>query len=106
MKLRSIQKYTTVFACSGIMLLASCATILNEETQQVNVSSSTGKPITGDVDGVPFQGPGVLNLKRTKANKVINVSTASCTKQTVVNSEVDPKFFINILSGGTFGSST
>lgn len=87
-------------------LTTGCASILNETTQQVNVSASNGKPFTGTVDGVPFQAPGVIAFTRAKAAKVVTTDTAGCAKQTAVESNVDPKFFINILSGGAFGSTT
>lgn len=90
----------------GTIFLSSCATILNEDTQKINVTSSNNKPFKGTIDGVPFNGPGVVSVKRTKEDKVISVPSGGCANTTSVNSEVDPKFFINILSGGTFGSTT
>lgn len=85
--------------------LMGCATILNEDLQKINVSSSADK-IKGNIDGIPFEGPGIVAVKRTKGDRIINVETAGCQKQTVLASTVDPKFFINILCGGTFGSTT
>jgi len=91
-----------VFALVG---LVGCATILNEDLQKVNVSSSADK-IKGNIDGIPFEGPGIVSIKRAKGDRIITVDTPNCQKQTVLASNVDPKFFINILSGGTFGSTT
>jgi len=88
-------------------LTTGCASILNESTQQVNVASSNGKPFSGTVDGQPFQAPGVVALTRAKAGKIIAADTAGCAKQTAVESNVDLKFFINVLvPGGIFGSTT
>ena len=87
------------------LLLSSCATILNDDLQNINVSSSA-ESIKGTIDGVPFKGPGIVQVKRAKSDKIIVVDTPSCNKQTLLVSTVDPKFFINILTGGTFGSST
>ncbi len=101
-----MQKLALSAALVSVALLSGCASILNEKTQQVNVSSSNGKAIKGTVDGVPFTGPGIVSLQRQKASKIFNVDTAGCAKQTTVENDVDPKFFINILSGGTFGSTT
>lgn len=84
--------------------LTSCATILNEDLQQVNVSST--RPINGTVDGVPFSGPGVIAVKRAKAPKMILVETEGCTRQVALQNSVDPIFFVNIFSGGLFGSTT
>lgn len=89
-----------VFATSG------CATILNDDTQKINIGSSNAKEFKGTIDGMPFTGPGIVAVKRTKADKIVMIETPSCTKQMVLASEVDTKFFINVLSGGTFGSST
>ena len=94
-------------AVLGVALLASgCATILNDETQRINVLSSNGKPLAGSIDGIPFTGPGIVTVKRAKADKTITADTEGCAKQTNLASTVDGKFFINILSGGAFGSTT
>jgi hypothetical protein len=97
---------TTSLLIVAAALTSGCASILNEDTQAINVSASNGKPIAGSIDGIPFQGPGVVNVQRTKASKIVNVDTAGCTKTTSLESNVDPKFFVNILSGGAFGSTT
>ncbi|QEL56873.1 adenosine deaminase [Chromobacterium paludis] len=86
--------------------LTGCASILNDQTQQVNVSSSTGSEIKGTVDGTPFKAPGIVELKRENKNKIFMTETEGCAAKTVVEKSVDPKFFINILSGGAFGSTT
>ena len=85
--------------------ISGCATILNDDTQKITISSSAEK-IKGNIDGIPFEGPGIVSVRRSKADKILNVETAGCQKQTILASSVDPKFFINILSGGTFGSTT
>lgn len=87
-------------------LLSGCATILNDETQRVNVLSSNGKAIAGTIDGVPFTGPGIVTVTRKKDDRTIITDTEGCAKQTNLASSVDGKFFINILSGGAFGSTT
>ncbi len=86
--------------------LTGCASILNDKAQAVNVSSSTGSDIKGTVNGMPFTAPGVVHLVRENTNKIFVTETEGCTKQTVAEKSVDPKFFINILSGGVFGSTT
>jgi hypothetical protein len=102
----SMQKLALSAALVSVALLSGCASILNEKTQQINVTSSNGKAIKGSVDDRTFIGPGVVSVQRKKASKIFNVETEGCVKQTVVENTVDTKFFINILSGGTFGSST
>ena len=86
--------------------LASCATILNDETQNINLGTTNNSEVKGTIDGIPFSGPGIISVRRTKADKIIMVESKNCAKQTLLSSSVDSKFFINILSGGTFGSTT
>lgn len=100
--MRSLQ---TAALC-GAFFLTGCASILNESDQKINITSTGNKAISGNVNGVPFTGPGVVTVKRDKVAQIVNVDTAGCTKQTSLPNEVDNKFWINILSGGAFGSST
>ncbi len=91
---------------AAVTLMSGCSTIFNEKTQTVNVKASNGQSIKGVVDGTPFQTPGAVAVLRTKSPKVFNVETEGCTKQTVVDSKVDIKFFGNIVTGGLLGSTT
>lgn len=102
----TMKKISTLALIAAAVLSTGCASILNEPTQNVNISASNGKPLAGNIDGKPFTGPGVVAVQRTKAAKIVTVDTAGCTKTTNLNSEVDGKFFINIISGGAFGSTT
>lgn len=88
------------------LCLSGCATILNDQTQKINVGSANASEFSGTIDGMPFTGPSIVEVRRSKLDKIILVTSGGCTKQTLLKSEVDPKFFINILSGGTFGSTT
>jgi len=88
------------------MCLTGCASILNDKTQSINVSSSTGSDIQGTVNDMPFRAPGVVNVIRENKDKVFLTETEGCAKATVTEKSVDTKFFINILSGGPIGSST
>lgn len=96
------------FAISAaVVLLASgCASILNEPTQKINVSTSNGQTVKGTIDGVPFTAPGIVDVKRENKSKVLVANAPECVKETAMEKSVDNKFFINILSGGLFGSST
>jgi hypothetical protein len=96
----------SVTAVLAIIALSGCSTILNEETQKINITSSNAQPITGSVDGVPFNGPGIVQVKRANADKVVKVDTPDCAKETLLAKQVDSKFFINVLSGGALGSTT
>jgi hypothetical protein len=85
---------------------AGCASIINEKTQNVNVVTSNGHKAEVSIDGMTFQAPGVASFKRAKADKIISTRDPKCNPTTVVPSNVDNIFFINIISGGVFGSTT
>jgi len=89
-----------------IVALTGCATILNDETQKINVTSSTGEKFSFSIDGQTHEGPAIVDVTRAKADKYIVSETPNCMKQTLLPSKVDGKFFINILTGGVFGSTT
>ncbi len=93
-------------ASSVIALTSGCASILNDDTQLVNIATSNGKTITVNVDGNDFQAPGIITLTRENADKVITTKAAGCTPQTLAKKSVDNMFWLNLLSGGSFGSST
>jgi hypothetical protein len=101
-----MKKLALISACVAATVLSGCASILNEKTQQINVSASNGKEIVGTIGGQEFKGPGIVNVTRENKNKVLVAKTEGCTKETVMEKSVDSKFWINILSGGVFGSST
>lgn len=93
------------FVVVGI-LGSGCATILNDETQKVNVQTSNNTKTKISVDGVMYDAPGIIELPRQEKDVILQVQNKNCNQQMIVKSKVDGKFWINILSGGTFGSST
>lgn len=96
-----------LFATAATLaLLSGCSSIINDKTQQVNLSTSNGKMVSGTVNGQQFSAPGVVALVRENKNKVFVTDSADCKSETVAEKTVDPIFFINILSGGVFGSTT
>ncbi len=99
-------KYQISLATTLLVTCAGCATILNDSSQTVNVRASNGSSITGTVDGKVFTAPGTVPLERKKSAVTFVTDAPGCAKSTNVNSDVDGKFFINILSGGVFGSTT
>ncbi|MBU6950300.1 hypothetical protein [Hahella sp. HN01] len=99
-------KAVKAIALTSMVFSAGCASILNEDTQKVNVLSTSGEKFSGTIDGVPFEGPGVVEVKRANRDKVIVVDSSDCAKETVMTKSVDPVFFVNVLSGGAFGSTT
>lgn len=88
------------------LLMTGCASIINEKTQSVNVSTSSGAKVNGVVNGQAFTAPGTVALVRENKSKIFVTDDAKCAKETVAEKTVDPIFFINILSGGPFGSTT
>ena len=87
-------------------ILTSCATILNDRTQRINVQTSNNTKTEATIDGRKFSIPGVVELPRQERDAYITTSNKKCTQQTILKSKVDNKFWINVLSGGPFGSST
>ena len=102
---RSLSKAMFV-ALIGLVSLSGCATIINEKTQRINVATSTGDRVEVQIDGMPVQVPGIASVTRKKGDKIITTSDPKCNPSTILPSEVDTVFFINILSGGVFGSTT
>lgn len=99
-------KTITVAAIVVAFGLTGCASILNDKTQKINVSASNGGEVKGTVNGQPFTGPGIVEVPRENKDKLFTTETAGCTKELVSPKSVDPKFWINILTGGVLGSST
>lgn len=95
-----------LIASASVVLITGCASILNDKEQRINVTTSTGKSVSGTVNGQAFSAPGIVNVARENKNKVFAVDDAACTRETVAEKSVDPVFFINVLSGGPFGSTT
>jgi len=94
---------SAVFAA---VCVSGCATIINDKTQQVSVTTSDGQKISGTVDGTPFTTPGTVDLRRSDEAKVFETDAPGCETKTVVDNKVDGVFWLNIILGGTFGSTT
>jgi len=86
--------------------ISGCATIIKGKTQQVNIGTSNNEPITATIQGQSVKVPGVVTVNRTKENLTITTEAENCTSTQVANSSVEPTFWVNILSGGAFGSTT
>jgi|TARA_B110000503_G_C7143536_1_gene411923 hypothetical protein len=91
---------------STLVVLSGCATILNDEDQSINLSTSNGSKISALVGGQQVTTPANIKVKRAKDDLVISTSNEKCSPTTSVASDVDSVFFVNILSGGPFGSTT
>lgn len=97
---------TTITLAFALTTVSGCASIINEKTQKVNVVTSTGDKAEVSIDGMPFEAPGIATVVRSKADKIITTKNPKCTASTIMPSSVDNVFWINILSGGVFGSTT
>lgn len=96
-----------LLAASSLLWVAGCASILTDDTTPVNVSTSNGKPTTVMVDGKNHQVPGVVYFVKDGEDKIIQARSGSnCAKETVAPRKVEDVFWVNILSGGVFGSTT
>jgi hypothetical protein len=102
-KLSAMKKL--LIGAATLVLLSGCSSIINDQNQQVNVTTSNGAPVKGTVNGVPFSAPGIVALSRENKSKVFVTDNATCAKETVAEKTVDPIFFVNLLSGGPIGSS-
>lgn len=92
-------------AATSLILTSGCATILTEDTHKINVTTSSGETTTVTVDGVSQTVPGVVTVQKENKDKVLVADDAKCTDVNL-NKEVETAFFINVISGGVFGSST
>lgn len=101
MKLIKLISLTAAFA-----LTQGCSTILTEKTTSVNLATSNGKKIDVTIDGQAFSGPGIITLAKSDKDKIIKTDAEGCADETLLQKEIEPVFFINILSGGAFGSTT
>lgn len=97
-----------IFPAIGmVVLLGGCASILTDDTTPVNVGTSNGKKVPIKIDGVVYQAPTVVNVKKSDKDKMIMASSKSgCARQTVLKRKVEDVFWVNILSGGVLGSTT
>ncbi|MBQ4810331.1 adenosine deaminase [Pseudoalteromonas luteoviolacea] len=98
-------KLTSVLAGAAILTLSGCSTILTDDYHRINVSS-TKQGLQVEVDGNVQTAPGVVEVKKENKNKTLNVTTQGCEQAIALNKEVEPTFFVNLLSGGAFGSTT
>ena len=97
-----------VLLVSGISvasLFSGCATILSGTTEKISVNSNPSG-IKFKLDNAEYTTPAVITVKRENEDKIIQVENPQCKKTIVLNKKINPVFFVNILSGGVFGSTT
>lgn len=96
-----------VIAVATIGLLSSgCATILNDDTQTLNVRTSNNSSVEVSVAGQTVTTPGSVTVARDGSDISAMTSASGCAQTTAIDREVDGVFFVNLLSGGVGGSTT
>lgn len=104
--MQMLKTVATLAMATTLVLGSGCATIINDKTQKVNISTTNGAKVSGTFNGQAFEAPGVIEVIRANKDATIVVKQAGCTEQTVANKKVDTVFFMNVLSGGGLGSTT
>ena len=93
---------TSLMAVGASILFTGCATIISGDTQNINLQSK--KEQTVSIDGKMYTSPSIISVERTNKDAILKVK--DCNKQILLKKEVNPVFFVNILSGGALGSTT
>ena len=87
-------------------LLSSCASIINEDTTQVSLETSTGEKADVVIGGVTYSIPSKVKLNRSREDLEIISKNNNCDENTTLGPELSPVFFLNIIAGGGLGSTT
>ncbi|WP_445775477.1 adenosine deaminase [Shewanella sp.] len=98
-------KNELILALVGVTL-AGCASIVNDKTDEITVTSTSDKSFTAVVDGKTFTVPGSVSIARDGEEKVITTSEPGCAPNTSVEKKMDNAFIGNVVTGGPFGSTT
>lgn len=97
------KKLLVVIPLISVVMFSGCATILSGKKQNINVTSSPSKKEV-TIGNQTVTTPAVLSIDRS--NKDLMVKSNDCDRQKMLASKINPVFFVNILSGGAFGSTT
>lgn len=98
-----MKKMITVLAVLSIFT-SGCATIMSGDTQMINLTTNSGEKQKVEIDNKTYTAPAIIEIKRENADKIIKVK--GCDNQILLHKEINPTFFVNLLSGGVFGSTT
>lgn len=98
-----MQKMLILVPMSAMVLMSGCATILSGSHQKINITSNPPqKEVTIGYQTVMT--PAIVEVERDDRDLIVKAK--ECNDQKVVSSKINPVFFVNILSGGVFGSTT
>jgi len=84
------------------VMFSGCATILSGTTQKISVNS-TPSNIEVELGNTKVVTPSVVTIDR---GEDLILKSSKCSEQKIVAKKINPVFFVNILSGGAFGSTT
>jgi len=85
------------------VMFSGCATILSGTHQQIGITSTPPhQKVT--IGSQTIITPSVVSVKRS--DKSLIVKSKNCDDQRLLVPKINPVFFVNILSGGVFGSTT
>ena len=101
----NMKQLIAIALSTSIVLTSGCATILSGDTQMINVTTSNNKTATFTMDGQNFQVPAVINVPRQNKDLIVT-TTGDCQGQALAAKSINPVFFVNVFSGGIFGSTT
>lgn len=100
-----MKKVLVLALLTAVVATSGCATILSGKTQKVNLTTSNGKSATVTMNGETHTAPGIVDIARKGVDATVN-ATGECQGQTLAAKTINPVFWVNILSGGAFGSTT
>ena len=90
---------------SLVLFLGGCATILSGDNQKINITTERSEKCNVVLDGQNIAVPAIIDVERENRDKILTVEGCP-TEQTLLHKEINAVFFVNILSGGVFGSTT
>lgn len=100
-------KLVKVMCVSSAMVVATgCASIITDDTAFINVRTSNGEETKITIDGQDYNAPGLVTVAKTGTDKIVIAQNSNCDRETLVEKEIEPAFWGNILTGGLLGSTT
>lgn len=104
-----MKKTLLSLAVASSLLAAGCSTIMSGKEQQISVNSNVkGATVLingAEVGKTPFVGK-IKKPEGGSGNTMTLRADGYQEKTIAVETNIEPTFFVNILSGGPFGSTT
>lgn len=93
-----MKKLGLVAGLSVTALMTGCASIMTDDDTSVRLLTSNGEDAVVMMDGIKYDAPTVLNVKKSKDDKIIKtVPGSSCQGEVVLESEMNPWVLGNII---------